>query len=599
MSDTVFLLSPLNELASAVVEDESNSARRYLDPVRPQKPCLRIGLGDAECPPVLASFGRREGYDVQLPLQFSRREQCFFNFNKESGELLLHDTSEKNDTQLQEILSLPTKQEEGQDEEDEEEKTRRQCVVVLGADEYRGEWSGPAERQWLFKMGHAEFLLRAPRGLESVEAASIADRQAFARGDGHDQTIVATTPRLNQTQLSEGLPTTNPPPSTAAGHNDCQVITPLLPGNTREIRFIKLKRLGSGAQGHVLRVVDKENGNLYACKIVRFEEEEDPEPKIKMAKIKKEVAMVMALRHPHIVPYTHAQCIDNPGLQVQIFMPLYDFSLQHLLARLQTDDDDSRMMVAAKMLSQMLQALAYVHGQNPPIIHRDIKPPNILCRGDDFFLADFGLAKVVDTSHIQVGTNWYSAPEVRERGEQSPKVDIWGLGVTVAECLQKFPLLRTRGDVYETMLEWSEYLESSLCDLDPSYAPMVNLDPNHRPTAHALLEMQQELASGPTPMDWRPQTGPLTGPWPPPAAVLPGSPQHAQEDAGAQSHRAASQPPDMPNTQRGQPEEARPEGPDPSTSSNDDDDGIRRRLRKRKGDPAVVQSERASKRTRR
>lgn len=71
MSDVVFLLFPLNGLASAVVEDGSNSTRRYLDPVRPKEPCLRIGLRDKiKDKSVLVSFGRRKHNDVKLPPPF-------------------------------------------------------------------------------------------------------------------------------------------------------------------------------------------------------------------------------------------------------------------------------------------------------------------------------------------------------------------------------------------------------------------------------------------------------------------------------------------------------------------------------------------------
>ena len=78
-----------------------------------------------------------------------------------------------------------------------------------------------------------------------------------------------------------------------------------------------------------------------------------------------------------------------------------------------------------RMLYQILDALDFVHTYNPQIIHRDIKPANILYQGNKFLLTDFGIAKVVDTSRTMAGSKWYAAPEVRQNGEQTPKVDIY------------------------------------------------------------------------------------------------------------------------------------------------------------------------------
>ena len=71
---------------------------------------------------------------------------------------------------------------------------------------------------------------------------------------------------------------------------------------------------------------------------------------------------------------------------------------------------------------ELIEALNYLHEQNPPIIHRDIKPANILfsvkgLRNGIFFkLCDFGLAKLYDgkSNTIGMGTQKYMAPEVND-----------------------------------------------------------------------------------------------------------------------------------------------------------------------------------------
>ena len=96
-------------------------------------------------------------------------------------------------------------------------------------------------------------------------------------------------------------------------------------------------------------------------------------------------------------------------------------------------------------LQQMLSALDFLDYKG--IVHRDVKPENILCspRGLDyqFRLSDFGVGKLAKYAHSYQGSEWYVAPEIlrlRTRSNadsiiqehQTPKVDVWSLFVTIA-----------------------------------------------------------------------------------------------------------------------------------------------------------------------
>ncbi|KLP11498.1 Uncharacterized protein Y057_10061 [Fusarium fujikuroi] len=450
IDQTVFYLSSRNRYASEIIKHPDNSNRTCQDPKDPKKLCLRIGLDqESKSPPFLVSFGRRDQNDVILGKGFPNA-QCYFDFNNESGELLLHDISEACDTQLQEIESINNdyEDEDGDGETKEKlgfpqiSKTRRRCVVLLGPDLYHD------RIEWHFQIRNARFRL-----------------------------IPGPTQLIKELQVKGSLALE--PHSTSPKQ-----------GSDKVIRFRKLKPLGSGNQGEVHEVVDLDTGTHYACKLVDVmkgaTEWKNHTGKCYRARVIWEVEMVRNLMHPHIVPYTHVrELVASPN--IQIFMPVYEGNLYNLLEEPRVDGKEGVRNIISQMLYQMLQALDFVHSRNPQIIHRDIKPPNILYRGNNFFLTDFGIAKAVDTSNTVVGTPNYMAPEVREKREQTSKVDIWGLGVTVVACLENPKDFEEEGSRTDGE-KWYEYLQKSLSQHhSSSLISMVSVDPDGRPAADELL----------------------------------------------------------------------------------------------------------------
>jgi serine/threonine protein kinase len=102
------------------------------------------------------------------------------------------------------------------------------------------------------------------------------------------------------------------------------------------------------------------------------------------------------------------------------------------------------MRAAIEMADGIMAGLHHLHSQR--IIHRDLKPRNILLQGETPRLADFGLARVLQTSissNVVAGTPAYMAPEAF-RGQRSEKTDLWSAGVILYELVAgKLPYPQT------------------------------------------------------------------------------------------------------------------------------------------------------------
>mmetsp|Transcript_37703 Transcript_37703/g.70532 ORF Transcript_37703/g.70532 Transcript_37703/m.70532 type:complete len:1065 (-) Transcript_37703:150-3344(-) len=99
--------------------------------------------------------------------------------------------------------------------------------------------------------------------------------------------------------------------------------------------------------------------------------------------------------------------------------------------------------VAAEWARQLLQGLFTLHKLG--VIHRDIKPDNLLCTGQGVLkIADFGwCAEISEAPTVLAGTFQYMAPEVLQNFPQTEKADVWSAGVTLYQLVVGRPLLMT------------------------------------------------------------------------------------------------------------------------------------------------------------
>ncbi len=148
-------------------------------------------------------------------------------------------------------------------------------------------------------------------------------------------------------------------------------------------------------------------------------------------RFKVEARTIARLQHPHILPlYDYGSTDDNILYLVMAFIE--GGSLEERIV-----DGPMPMETIERFLRQIAGAMDYAHRQD--IVHRDIKPGNILIDGENnALLADFGIAKISDsnlTGTGVVGTPAYMAPEQAQGIGVDHRIDIYSLGVVVYQML--------------------------------------------------------------------------------------------------------------------------------------------------------------------
>ncbi|QUQ66004.1 serine/threonine-protein kinase [Kutzneria sp. CA-103260] len=234
--------------------------------------------------------------------------------------------------------------------------------------------------------------------------------------------------------------------------------------------------IGRGAMAEVCRAYDMRLERPVAIK--RFTAGGD----LNRLRFEEEARVLARLNHPGLVTLYEAGEVDGARYLVMELV-----NGPSLLAALEREKPTLDEVLA--LGRQLLPTLAYVHGRG--VVHRDVKPSNILVDLDgEAFLADFGLARLVETAGITrsgeiVGTAAYLAPE-QVRGEAATTaVDVYALGLVLLQCLtgrQEFPGTQSESALARLTRDpvIPDDLPVSLAEL---LAEMTHADPECRPAA--------------------------------------------------------------------------------------------------------------------
>lgn len=186
--------------------------------------------------------------------------------------------------------------------------------------------------------------------------------------------------------------------------------------------------LGRGGQAQTLAATDTVTGDAVVVKVFRLAGS-DAWKRFEL--FERECAVLRSLKHPSIPDYVEHGGDEDAGAFFLVMQRAPGESLQAQI-------DAGRRYTDAELdsiLQGLLEALAYLHSLNPPVIHRDLKPGNVVLGEDGrVWLVDFGSVRDVLVDSRQstvVGTYGYMAPE-QLRGQSSPASDLYGLGATLA-----------------------------------------------------------------------------------------------------------------------------------------------------------------------
>ncbi len=200
-------------------------------------------------------------------------------------------------------------------------------------------------------------------------------------------------------------------------------------------RYELMELLGTGGSGSTYRAIRSSDEAAFAIKMLSLRHLQDWK---QLELFEREAEILAQLNHPQIPQYLEYFHIDTPSNRA--FYLVQQLVPGKSLAAWVESGWHATEAEIKDVAQQLLAILQYLHQQSPPIIHRDIKPHNIIRNHDgQVFLVDFGSVQHVYQNTIMrgstvAGTYGYMAPE-QFRGSALPASDLYGLGATILYLL--------------------------------------------------------------------------------------------------------------------------------------------------------------------
>jgi WD40 repeat protein/tRNA A-37 threonylcarbamoyl transferase component Bud32 len=284
----------------------------------------------------------------------------------------------------------------------------------------------------------------------------------------------------------EALPAVASPSQTTGTTVALVEVGPLKPGYVLRQRYRVLSRIGEGGFGAVYKAEDTSLGNRkVAIKEMSQRGLKSQELQEATEAFHREALLLAGLAHPSLPRiYEHFSEGGNWYLVMDFIEgeTLEDYLENH--------DGHVSVMEALQLGIKLCRVLEYLHGRQPPIIFRDLKPANIMLeQSGQVYLVDFGIARHFKPGQthdtIAFGSPGYAAPEQYGKAQTTPRSDVYSLGALLHQLLSGH-------DPSDVPFRFAPLTVPAPAGTWELIQRMTNLDESQRPETMAVIRQELE-----------------------------------------------------------------------------------------------------------
>ncbi|MCA0352104.1 MAG: SUMF1/EgtB/PvdO family nonheme iron enzyme [Chloroflexi bacterium] len=206
-------------------------------------------------------------------------------------------------------------------------------------------------------------------------------------------------------------------------------------------RYVVVRPLARGGMGAVYLATDRRLGDAPVAlkEMTGLHQPGDTDAwERAVGEFRREASLLARLSHPNL-----PRVIDQFRHDENEFLVMEYVEGQTLRSEMEGRTEPLALETVIDWMRQLTNVLQYLHNQNPPIIYRDLKPPNIMLRPDGrIALIDFGIARLFkhgqEGDTVIYGTPGYAPPEQYGFGQTDHRSDIYSLAMVIHELLTRF-----------------------------------------------------------------------------------------------------------------------------------------------------------------